>query len=150
LGERFQTLAADADRFSSDVAHVIVPGGNDPFVLLTENLEIARMVFGKWCIEIFVVLSHRGSVGFEELRRTLGGISPRVLSRKLKMMEDQDLVQRTLVDSRPPRATYSLTETGRTVVEMGTPMFLFLSFRKQSTAKVPGEKPVGQGRFGHP
>ncbi|HYY47463.1 MAG TPA: helix-turn-helix domain-containing protein [Thermoplasmata archaeon] len=124
---------------------VIVPGGNDRSVLVTENLEIARMVFGKWCIEIFAVLSNFGPIGFEELRRRLGGISARVLSRKLQTMEAQGFVERTLVDTRPPRATYSLTETGRTVVEMGTPLFLFLSYWRHSTAKVPDERLVGQG-----
>src|SRR5438309_10023708 len=60
----------------------------------------------------------------------LGTISPRGLSRKLKMMEGQGIVQRTLIDTHPPSVRYSLTSKGATVARIGTPVFLFLSFRK--------------------
>jgi len=130
LERRFQALATDVARFSSQVVDIIVPEGNDRTWLADENLEIARTVFGKWCIEIFVLLYNFGPIGFEGLRRRLGVVSPRVLSRKLKMMEDEGIVRRDLVDSRPPGVRYSLTEKGVTVVRIGTPVFLFLSFRK--------------------
>jgi len=97
---------------------------------VAQNLEIARTVFGKWCIEIFLVLSNLGPIGFERLRRRLGPISARVLSRKLKMMEEQGMVLRTLIDSRPPSVRYSLTEKGVTVAKIGAPVFLFIAFRK--------------------
>jgi DNA-binding HxlR family transcriptional regulator len=130
LEERFQTLAADVAHFSSRVVDIIMPEGKDRSWLAAENLEIARTMFGKWCIEIFVILYNLGPVGFEGLRRRLGAITPRVLSRKLRMMEDQGIVRRDLVNSRPPGVRYSLTEKGETVARIGTPVFLFLSFRK--------------------
>ena len=130
LEERFQTLADDVAHFSSEVTDVLAPGGRDRSWLATRNLEIVRTVFGKWCIEIFVVLYNLGPIGFEVLRRRLETISPRVLSRKLKMMEEQGIVQRTLIDTRPPSVRYSLTDKGATVAKIGTPVFLFLSFRK--------------------
>ena len=77
-----------------------------------------------------MVLYNLGPIGFEVLRRRLETISPRVLSRKLKMMEEQGIVQRTLIDTRPPSVRYSLTDKGATVAKIGTPVFLFLSFRK--------------------
>src|SRR5438067_1016601 len=59
LEERFQTLADDVGHFSSEVTDVLAPGGRDRSWLATRNLEIVRTVFGKWCIEIFVVLCGR-------------------------------------------------------------------------------------------
>ena len=130
LEERFQALADDVDHFSSEIADVLAPGARDRSWLATRNLEIVRTVFGKWCIEIFVILYNLGPIGFEVLRRKLGTISPRVLSRKLKMMEGQGIVRRILIDTRPPSVRYSLTEKGATVAKIGTPVFLFLSFRE--------------------
>jgi len=130
LEDRFQALAVDSSHFSSQVGDILVPGGRDPSWLVAQNLEIARTVFGKWCIEIFLVLSNLGPIGFEQLRRRLGPISARVLSRKLKMMEEQGMVLRTLIDSRPPSVRYSLTEKGVTVAKIGAPVFLFIAFRK--------------------
>ena len=130
LEDRFQVLASDAAHFSSQVTDVLASGGKGRSWLAAQNLEIARTVFGKWCIEIFLILYNLGPIGFEGLRRGLGTISPRVLSRKLKMMEGQGIVQRTLIDSHPPSVRYSLTSKGATVARIGTPVFLFLSFRK--------------------
>ena len=130
LEDRFQTLAADSSDFSSQVVDMIIPGERDASSLAAQNLEIARTVFGKWCIEIFVILHNLGPTGFEGLRRRLEPISPRVLSRKLKMLEEEGIVLRTLIDSRPPSVRYSLTEKGATVARIGTPVFLFLAFRK--------------------
>ena len=127
LERRFREFANQAASFTRQTIGSTVPGQKDRTTLAGSNLEIARTVFGKWCIEIFVILYEQGPIGFEKLRKDLGSISPRVLSGKLKMMESQALVQRTLVDSRPPGARYSLTEKGLTVARLGEPVFLFLS-----------------------
>ena len=127
LDRKFQEFAAESARFTRQLIGSSVPGEDDKSKLPESNLEIARTIFGKWCIEIFVILYEHGPIGFEKLRRDLGSISPRVLSGKLKMMESQSLVQRTLIDSRPPGARYSLTKKGLTVARLGEPVFLFLS-----------------------
>jgi DNA-binding HxlR family transcriptional regulator len=111
---------------------IILPDDKDRLRLADSNLKIAQAVFGKWCLEIFVILYNLGPAGFERLRKDLGGISPRVLSRKLKMMETRGLVQRTVVvGSRPPGVRYSLTHDGLILARLGTPVFLFLRFEEQ-------------------
>jgi len=126
IERRFREFATQAASFTRQTIGFSVLGQKDKMSLAGSNLEIARTIFGKWCIEIFVILYEQGPIGFEKLRKDLGSISPRVLSGKLKMMEGQALVQRTLVDSRPPSARYSLTEKGLTVARLGEPVFLFL------------------------
>ena len=91
-----------------------------------KDLRLVRSVFGKWSTEVLVVLHTAPSVGFEELRRALPGISPRVLSLKLKGLEQYGMVRREILDTRPPRVRYTLTERGWTVAWLSDPILLFL------------------------
>lgn len=74
------------------------------------NLRIVRTAFGKWSVEVLVDLSEHPHRGFGELRADLRGVSARVLSKKLKMLEGAGLVDRTVVPRRPPRPEYALTD----------------------------------------
>jgi len=49
---------------------------------------------------------------FGMLRRAVGGISERMLSQTLKVLEDEGLVTRTEWDEKPPRVEYSLSTSG--------------------------------------
>ncbi|MGA7924201.1 MAG: helix-turn-helix domain-containing protein [Thermoplasmata archaeon] len=91
-----------------------------------KDLRLVRSVFGKWSTEVLVALHTAPSMGFEELRRSLPGISPKVLSLKLKAMEQHGMVQRMIVDARPPRVRYTLTERGWTVAWLSDPVLIFL------------------------
>ena len=129
LDKRFREFASQAASFTRRTIEMTEPAGGEKAKLAESNLEIAKTIFGKWCIEIFVILYNLGPIGFENLRKNLESITPRVLSGKLKMMEGQGLVQRTLVDTRPPGVRYSLTDKGLTVARLGEPVFLFLSVK---------------------
>src|SRR3989442_15883407 len=121
LEKRFREFAKLAASFTRQTIGLSVLGKKDKTNLAESNLEITKTIFGKWCIEIFVILYGEAPIGFEKLRRDLGSISPRVLSGKLNMMESQGLVERTLIDSRPPGGRYSLTEEGLPVARLGGP-----------------------------
>jgi DNA-binding HxlR family transcriptional regulator len=56
---------------------------------------------------------------FGELRRSINGVSAKVLTSKLRALQRQDLVARTVVPSSPPQVTYSLSDPGH----MLEPMF---------------------------
>ncbi len=91
--------------------------------------RIARSLFAKWVIDILLLLGDREGLGFQEMRRTLGGISPRVLSQKLRLLEQRGLVRRAVLATRPTRVRYSLTADGRVLAQLGQPVFLFLRYR---------------------
>ncbi|HKV90154.1 MAG TPA: helix-turn-helix domain-containing protein [Thermoplasmata archaeon] len=98
----------------------------DPIAAARADLQIVRSIFGKWSPEVLVALHAVPSVGFEELRRNLSGISPRVLSLKLKELEQNGMVHREVIDSRPPRVRYALTDRGWTVAWLAQPVLLYL------------------------
>jgi DNA-binding HxlR family transcriptional regulator len=52
---------------------------------------------------------------FNEFRQSTPRISPKLLSERLKRLEDQGLVERTLLNGYPPRSEYRLTAKGRSL-----------------------------------
>jgi len=59
-------------------------------------------------------LSH-GPMRFNEIRRSIGGISQRMLTLTLRGLERDGLVIRTVYPTVPPRVDYELTELGHTL-----------------------------------
>jgi DNA-binding HxlR family transcriptional regulator len=128
---RFRAFAKESAVFRDDIHGRTGLGGSDrPSLSARANLEIARTVFSKWSLEVMVVLYAHREIGFAELRRKLDGISARVLSQRLKALEELGFVQRTIVGSRPPRVIYVLTYEGHTVSRLGEPLFLYLHLRR--------------------
>lgn len=56
-----------------------------------------------------------GTKRFGELKRTVTGISQKVLTANLRAMEDADIVSREVFAEVPPRVEYSLTPLGRSL-----------------------------------
>ncbi|WP_027481382.1 winged helix-turn-helix transcriptional regulator [Deinococcus pimensis] len=56
-----------------------------------------------------------GTRRFGELKSALGGISPKTLADRLRTLEGQDIVVRTVYAEVPPRVEYHLTERGRSL-----------------------------------
>ena len=102
--------------------------GRNPSKAIRFNFLITRKVFSKWSIEILILLYSLRSMGFEQLRRSLEGVSSRVLSEKLKALETLGLVDRRVLSTRPPRVEYKLTERGLTVAKLGQPVLLYLRY----------------------
>ncbi len=55
----------------------------------------------------------KGAKRFNELQEILEGIPPNTLSGRLRLLEEHGVVQRSVVEERPPRAEYSLTPAGQ-------------------------------------
>jgi len=56
-----------------------------------------------------------GTKRFGELRKSLTGISQKVLTQHLRIMEENGLVNREVFAEVPPKVEYSLTEIGRSL-----------------------------------
>ncbi|MDA0350893.1 MAG: helix-turn-helix domain-containing protein [Chloroflexi bacterium] len=79
-----------------------------------QHCPIARsldLIGDRWTILVLRDL-HRGRTRFADLLRSLDGVSPNLLSARLKTLEREGLVERRLYCQHPPRAEYVLTERG--------------------------------------
>ena len=76
-------------------------------------VELALDVIGgKWKMPILWRLDDR-TYRYNELQRSLGAISPKMLTQQLRELEDDGLVHREVHPEVPPRVEYSLTGRGR-------------------------------------
>lgn len=69
---------------------------------------------GKWKISIIASLLF-GEKRYSEILRDVSGISGKMLSRELKEMENNFLIERNVISSQPITVSYSLTDYGMTV-----------------------------------
>jgi len=73
------------------------------------------MISDKWKVLIIYQLCD-GTKRFNELMRSLQGITQRVLTNQLRELEADGLVSRKVYAEVPPRVEYSLTKVGRTLL----------------------------------
>jgi DNA-binding HxlR family transcriptional regulator len=78
--------------------------------------EVLHRVGDKWSVQIVALLGER-TMRFSELRRSIEGISQRMLTLTLRGLERDGLVTRTVFPTIPPRVDYELTPLGETLLE---------------------------------
>ncbi|WP_052129951.1 winged helix-turn-helix transcriptional regulator [Sphingomonas sp. 35-24ZXX] len=78
----------------------------------------SRQVLGhctsRWGSLVLIALLD-GTMRFSALRRRIGGVSERMLTQSLRLLEEDGLVQRTAHQVVPPHVDYDLTPMGREV-----------------------------------
>ena len=79
--------------------------------------ESATYFFGgKWKIRILFNLFNKRKVRFGELKRTLSKVTQQMLSKQLKELEQDGLVNREVKSVMPPKVEYSLTSFGLSLI----------------------------------
>lgn len=77
-----------------------------------EVREAASLLERRWQLSILYA-ALTGAIRFNEFAEAVAGISPRMLSERLRDLEAAGLVARTVIPSSPPTVEYRLTEKGR-------------------------------------
>ena len=72
------------------------------------------LIGDKWKVLILRDLMP-GTKRFGELKKSVGNVSPKVLTAQLRAMEESGLVNRKVYAEVPPRVEYSLTELGKSL-----------------------------------
>jgi DNA-binding HxlR family transcriptional regulator len=77
-----------------------------------EVRETADLLERRWQLSILYA-ALTGALRFSEFANAVAGISPRMLSERLRDLEAAGLVQRNVIPSSPPTVEYRLTTKGR-------------------------------------
>lgn len=77
-----------------------------------EVRHAADLLGSRWTLTI-VYAAHTGAKRFNELKAAVGPIPPRTLVTRLLELEEAGIVERVVLDTRPPQVEYRLTEKGR-------------------------------------
>ena len=76
-------------------------------------LHVFRRIGGKWKLPILWHLADQDTVRYNELKRSVRGVTNMMLTKCLRELEDYGLVTRRQYNEVPPRVEYSLTERGK-------------------------------------
>jgi DNA-binding HxlR family transcriptional regulator len=74
--------------------------------------RVTDLLERRWTVSILYV-SHEGAVRFNEFQQALGSIPPATLAQRLVDLEEAGVLERAVIDSRPPHVEYRLTKRGR-------------------------------------
>jgi DNA-binding HxlR family transcriptional regulator len=84
------------------------PSANDILVH-----EMLARVADKWTLVAVDALEEGGTLRFGELRRRMGPVSQKMLTKTLRQLERDGLVNRVVYPAVPPKVEYRLTPLGR-------------------------------------
>ncbi|MDC1178383.1 helix-turn-helix domain-containing protein [Candidatus Pelagibacter sp.] len=100
------------------------------------NCPAERTIYflgGKWKIRILFTLFNNKTVRFNEIKRVLKTITQQMLSKQLKELETDGIVNRKVHQVVPPKVEYSLTEFGLSVIPI---LRSFSDWNKRNTRTI--------------
>jgi DNA-binding HxlR family transcriptional regulator len=111
------------------------------FVKRMQESKIIRPIFiGRWTPKVLFSLNKR-PYRHGQLRRRLGRVSQRMLTRTLRNLESTGLVARRVTRAKPIAVEYSLTRRGRTLV---SPLGGMCRWAKRNRRQVSAEVELPQ------
>ena len=96
------------------MTHVIVAQG-EPTPAGCPIAPVVDIVFSRWTTPILWQLNSYGRQRFNDLRDLVDGITAKVLTQRLRQLERDGLVSRTMYREIPPRVEYEITDLGRSL-----------------------------------
>jgi DNA-binding HxlR family transcriptional regulator len=77
-----------------------------------EVRRAAGLLERRWVVSLLWA-SYEGATRFNEFKQALGAVPPRTLAQRLLELEQAGVLERRVIDARPPRVEYRLTAEGR-------------------------------------
>ena len=77
---------------------------------------VLSLIGDKWTVMIVMTLTERPR-RFNDIKRTIGGISQQMLAQTLRALERDGMVDRTVHPTIPPQVEYALTALGRSLAD---------------------------------
>jgi DNA-binding HxlR family transcriptional regulator len=104
----------------------------------------APIFIGRWTPQILFSLKERPR-RHGELRRQVGNVSQRMLTRTLRNLESTGLIARRVTGSKPIAVEYSLSKLGRTII---APLRGMCRWAKRYTKNVSADVHLPEGTAG--
>jgi len=98
---------------------------------------------GKWKISLIGTLSFKGKRRFSDLLRDLDGIGPKMLAKELRELEANQLITRTVKNTKPITVEYEMTAYGMT---LHTVICEIVSWGTSHRAHIMKGEPAGESR----
>ena len=89
------------------------------------------LLSNKWTILILRDL-FTGTKRFGELKKSLNGVSQKVLTANLRSLEEKGIIEREVFPEVPPRVEYTLTDLGKTLEPIIDSMHAWGEFYKST------------------
>ncbi len=77
-----------------------------------------RLLMGPWTTYLLWLIRNHGTMRFGQLRKQMPGISAKMLTERLKMLVEADILIRMQEESIPPKVSYSFTPRGQELVRV--------------------------------
>jgi len=77
--------------------------------------EAIELIGRRWTGAIVAVLLDAGALRFSQIRHAVPELSDRLLSERMKELEERGVVSRTIQPGPPVRVVYELTDMGRSL-----------------------------------
>jgi DNA-binding HxlR family transcriptional regulator len=77
--------------------------------------EALGILVGKWKPIILLHLITEGTQRFSELKRLMPDITQKMLTKQLRELEDEDIINRVIYPQVPPKVEYSISEYGKSL-----------------------------------
>jgi DNA-binding HxlR family transcriptional regulator len=89
-------------------------GRYDVLAAACPTRQVINRIGDRWSLLVLYALDG-GTLRFQELRRAVEGVSQKMLTQTLRLLERDGLVRRQVYATVPPRVEYSLTPLGRSL-----------------------------------
>ena len=99
---------------------VLAAHGNDRMCRTSQ--QILEFIGRRW-VGVVLIAGYQCARRFSEYRRFAVGISDRVLTQRLRELEEHALIEREVVPSMPVQVIYRPTRRGRDLVRVLEPLF---------------------------
>ena len=86
----------------------------DPYLAECPSRKLIDVIGNKWVLLVFPLL-YKGPKRSSELLREIEGISQKMLTQTLRLLEENGLVERRDYHEVPPKVDYRLTELGKSL-----------------------------------
>jgi len=135
LRQNLQTileLSQEVTRNAKTLSSVLSDNGNMQPQEAKQFLDHYKGLIGEKEMLILLGLSMKEGIGFNRIRDLLKGVmSSKTISERLKRLEQERWITRTVVSDRPFRVSYSLTALGRKIANLSSVIGILILFSEE-------------------